>query len=547
MSESDKEVIPELIAQLKNLGFTRSPHQQVGGRLVLTGSLKASDGPVNCLLAIDRTFRAPPRVILLNIPEKLLPIAPHIGANGELCYAAKGTYVFDIHDPIRQTLALVRRAEQVLDTILQKGMQEDLAEEFFAYWGNWACFMDVERNETGVLQVFSHTYRVGGYKDYFLTDDLGRTARKLSALGGEYSQVNACVVSIFTGAKPRPSQQSWPPKNLGELINWQRALDKNIPRKIIDRVRDAYRSGYLGCLVVISSPALKYGFMVELPSLENRRSLRGRAAGYQYLYSLEIFQISIYRVDDKYLVERNMPGVRNLSGMNIAVVGCGTIGGYLSELIVKAGAGTGGGKLVLVDSDILGAHNLGRHRLGFGQLNQFKSSALECELKRVMPSANVVGMAQDVRDVNFPELDLIIDATGDESLGYWIAEKYHEKLPVLSVWIEGRGVAVRTLLKRPNQGACFRCLCDYNKENNLRSVVEEFGEMFAGHGCEGIYVPFPATVSVQAACLAAEAALDFVGQNSLPSLRTRVLAPGFTPASDDCSPISKENCPACCN
>lgn len=242
-----------------------------------------------------------------------------------------------------------------------------------------------------------------------------------------------------------------------------------------------------------------------------------------------------------------MPGVRNLAGIKIAMVGCGTIGGYLSELIVKAGAGTAGGKLILIDPDTLGANNLGRHRLGFGQLNQLKACALERELKRVMPSADVVGMAQDVRDVNLPELDLIIDATGDESLGYWIAEKYHQNFRILSVWIEGRGVAVRSLLKRPGQGACFRCLCDYNKESYLCSVDEELGGVFSGHGCEGLYVPFPATVSVQAACLAAEAALDLVGSNSLPSLRTRVIAPGFAPASDDCSPIAKENCPACCS
>ena len=95
--------------------------------------------------------------------------------------------------------------------------------------------------------------------------------------------------------------------------------------------------------------------MVELPPLDARRSLRRRSASYQHLYPLEIIQISIDRVDDKYLTERNMPGVRNLAGIKIAMVGCGTIGGYLSELIVKAGAGTAGGKLILLLS-----HSFGR-------------------------------------------------------------------------------------------------------------------------------------------------------------------------------------------
>lgn len=547
MVRDEAEVIPELLFHLQALGFKRSPNQKIGGLLLLTGALRTADGPVNCILGINREFRAPPRVLLLDIPKKLRPVAPHIGANGELCYVAKGTYVFDIHDPVRQTLALIRRAEQVLDAILKKEMQEDLTEEFFAYWGDWFCFIDVESIDTGTLQVYTHRYRARTYKDYFLTDNHERTSKKLSVLGGEFSQVDACVVLISTSAKPRPSQESWPPKNLGELINWQRALDKNIPRKILSQVQAAYRSAYLGCLVVIASPVYKYGFMVELPPMEARKSLKRYSTGYEHLYPLGIIQISIERVDDKYLTERNIPSVRNLTGMKITMVGCGTIGGYLSELLVKAGAGVSGGKLTIIDPDTLGANNLGRHRLGFGQLNQLKAHALESELKRGMPSAEVEGIAQDVRDVSLPELDLLIDATGDESLGYWIAEKYHQKFPILSVWIEGRGVAVRSLLKRPGQGACFRCLCDYGKDGHLCSVEEELGEVFAGHGCEGLYVPFPATVSVQAACLAAEAALDLVGSNSLPSLRTRITALGFSPASDDCSPITKENCPACCS
>nr|WP_249186986.1 ThiF family adenylyltransferase [Pseudomonas sp. KB-10] len=547
MVRDDAEVIPELLFQLQALGFKRFPKQTIGGALLLSGALRTADGPISCILGIDREFRTPPRILLTDLPKKLRPVAPHIGASGELCYAAKGTYVFDIHDPVRQNLALIKRAEQVLDAILQNKMQDDLAEEFFAYWGEWFCFIDVESAETGVLQVYTHKYREGAYNDYFLTDNLARTSKKLSVLGGEFYEVNACVVLISTCAKPRPSQESWPPKNLGELIYWQRSLDKNIPRKILSQVQSGYRSAYLGCLIVIASPVYKYGFMVELPPIEMRKSLKRHSASYEHLYPLKLIQVSIERVDDKYLTERNMPGVRNLTGMKIAMVGCGTIGGYLSELLVKAGAGVSGGKLTIIDPDTLGANNLGRHRLGFGQLNQFKAYALESELKRVMPSAEIEGIARDVRDVSLPELDLLIDATGDESLGYWIAEKYHKKLPILSVWIEGRGVAIRSLLKRPGQGGCFRCLCDYGKDGQFCSVEENLGEVFAGHGCEGLYVPFPATVSVQAACLAVEAALDLVGSNSLPSLRTRVIAPGFSPASDDCSPITKENCPACCS
>ena len=69
--------------------------------------------------------------------------------------------------------------------------------------------------------------------------------------------------------------------------------------------------------------------------------------------------------------------------------------------------------------------------------------------------------------------------------------------------------------------------------------------VFAGHGCEGLYVPFPASVSVQAASLAASAVLDWVNGVLTPTLRTRVLQADFKAATADCDPPREEGCPAC--
>ncbi|BAU73082.1 ThiF family adenylyltransferase [Metapseudomonas furukawaii] len=545
---SDEELIPELLERLKPLGFSRTLRQKVGGNLVLTGALRTNDGPVACSIAIDREFRRIPRVTLLEIPPKLLPVAPHLGSGGELCYAATGTYVFDIFNPIEQTLAFIQRAEQVLGEIMRGELIDDLAEEFFAYWWGAYCYIDTDRLETGELQVFSsgESERSGRTFEIFLTDDLARTSKKLSLLRDEFTQENFIIHSISTSARPRPSQDSWPPKTLGDFVNWQYQLDKNVPKKLLRRVAAAYRSEFGACLFVISSPLYKYGLIVKFPDLEERRALRKAANGFQYLYELKITPVATFRIDDRYLVERNIPGVKNLSGLKIGIVGCGTIGGYLAELLVKAGAGLAGGKLTLIDPDEFGPQNLGRHRLGFTHLYRPKAIALADELSKAMPSAGIEGVPLDVRDVRLPELDLLIDATGDEAVGYWIAAQYHKVVPILNVWIEGRGAAVRTLFKLPGIGACYRCLCDYNKDRHFVSVSEDFGEIFAGHGCEGLYVPFPATVSVQAACLSAEAILDWVGGWTLPSLRTRVTDPNFTLSTDDCSPLVKIGCPACC-
>jgi tRNA A37 threonylcarbamoyladenosine dehydratase len=127
--------------------------------------------------------------------------------------------------------------------------------------------------------------------------------------------------------------------------------------------------------------------------------------------------VSVIRIDDRYLAQRNIPKSKTLAGKRIALVGCGTIGGYLSDMLVKAGAGSCGGKLTLVDFDGLLPQNIGRHRLGFPDLLSNKAEAMAKELKRLSPGVEVHALPVDVRQAQLGKLDLLIDATGEESSG----------------------------------------------------------------------------------------------------------------------------------
>ncbi|UVL82705.1 ThiF family adenylyltransferase [Pseudomonas sp. B21-028] len=64
------------------------------------------------------------------------------------------------------------------------------------------------------------------------------------------------------------------------------------------------------------------------------------------------------RIDEHYIAQRSIPSVRTLSGLKIALVGCGTIGGYLADMLAKMGGGIGGGNLTLVDFDQLMSETL---------------------------------------------------------------------------------------------------------------------------------------------------------------------------------------------
>jgi molybdopterin/thiamine biosynthesis adenylyltransferase len=262
-------------------------------------------------------------------------------------------------------------------------------------------------------------------------------------------------------------------------------------------------------------------------------------------YGLKVMPVSVIRIDDRYLAQRNIPKSKTLAGKRIALVGCGTIGGFLSDMLVKAGAGTCGGKLTLVDFDCLLPQNIGRHRLGFPDLLSNKAEAMAKELTRMSPGAEVHALPVDARQAQLGQLDLLIDATGEESLGHWLCGRYRAPTPMLSVWIEGPGTAVRALLRANASGGCYRCLWHSHRSGELRSTLNPLPTILAGHGCEGLYVPFPASVSVQAASLGAEMALDWISGVHSPALRTRLIDQTHQLATPDCDPLQDRDCPIC--
>ena len=262
-------------------------------------------------------------------------------------------------------------------------------------------------------------------------------------------------------------------------------------------------------------------------------------------FGLKVMPVSVIRIDDRYLAQRNIPKSKTLAGKKIALVGCGTIGGYLSDMLVKAGAGTCGGQLTLVDFDGLLPQNIGRHRLGFPDLLSNKAEAMAKELKRLSPGTEIHALPVDVRQAQLGKLDLLIDATGEESLGHWLCGRSRAPTPMLAVWIEGPVTVVRALLRTNASGACYRCLWHSNRRGELRSVLDPLSVILAGHGCEGLYVPFPASVSVQAASLGTEMTLDWINGVHSPALRTRLIDQAHQLATPDCDPLPDRDCPLC--
>jgi len=495
-----------------------------------------------CEVQLDPTFVDLPRIRLLEIPSGLPAAVPHLGADGGLCYLSKGTVILDIYDPVGQTLACLQRAAVVLGQIMQEKMIEDLTEEFFAYWNGLYCFVDIQGKNLGRQKCI--VAQANGTPLLFITDNEDRTTEKLKSLDYQVSDRTVLTYRVKTSAQPRPLTNHWPPETVRDILAWQNTLDPRCRRKIHQRIKEGEKKKANGVLIIVESPLLTYGFVVlyDHQSLGEKRKIHDLR---DLSYGLKVTPISVVRIDDQYLAQRNIPNLKTLAGKNIAVIGCGTIGGYLSDMFVKAGAGACGGRLTLVDFDTLLPQNIGRHRLGFPDLLSNKAEAMAKELIRMAPGANVRALPVDVREAHLGELDLLIDATGEESIGHWLCGHYPPPTPMLSVWIEGPGTAVRALLRTSTSGACYRCLWHSNRRGELRSTIDPLPTILAGHGCEGLYVPFPASVSVHAASLGAEMALDWANGIYTPALRTRLIDHAQQLATPDCDPQQDRECPLC--
>ncbi|RYF36043.1 MAG: thiamine biosynthesis protein ThiF, partial [Cytophagaceae bacterium] len=207
-------------------GFTYLK-RSAGGGFLLRGLLKTSEGSHECIVGIPPNFDRPPSVVLINVPDALKPIAPHIDSSGGICYLSRQSIALNIFDPVGQMLGCLNRAEKVLGQLLRSELVDDLAEEFFAYWGSdrFHCYFDFRVGSSQKLQAIVDLKYIRDVIVVFVTDDVERTFAKSKTLGYQVGRVTHPVERIFTRIEPRPFQQKWPPAALGDLVKWQSIQD----------------------------------------------------------------------------------------------------------------------------------------------------------------------------------------------------------------------------------------------------------------------------------------------------------------------------------
>lgn len=219
----------------------------------------------------------------------------------------------------------------------------------------------------------------------------------------------------------------------------------------------------------------------------------------------------IVRCDREFLLNRG-GATSYLNSIKVLVIGCGSIGGYLINELIK----TGIDNICVVDSDIMKEENIYRHLLGIEYVGEYKSNAIVDYVKKNIPNVNINSYEDNIEDIindesiTLTEYDLIISAVGNHNLNRWINEYMHINginVPVVYLWNEVLGIGNHVAFILTSYKGCYECFFSESEEGIYdRTSYCEKGQSFAKkiRGCGSAYLPYSSTNSLTTVVTAIE-------------------------------------------
>lgn len=224
-----------------------------------------------------------------------------------------------------------------------------------------------------------------------------------------------------------------------------------------------------------------------------------------------VVPVYIERIDKQYLMARSS-GIKNpLAEKKVLLIGCGSVGGYIANELVKAGIEN----MMLIDPDFLYETNIFRHVLGLEYVNQYKSVALQRYLEKNIPNLKFASLEENIEEaiqegeIEFDTYDIIISAVGNHNVNRWINEFIHSKeikTPVVYAWNEVLGIGHHIAYIQYGYKGCYECFFGRNEETEElydRTSYCEPGQNVVKRvaGCGNTFIPYGSTTSLKTAAM----------------------------------------------
>src|SRR5512137_2154779 len=236
MANVSAERLAEALRLLRARGFTPTGNHR--GVRSFDGAIPSKGTPTKVRFQIwDWDFLTYPAITVLERPEILPPLAPHVDENGWLCYFASGAVVLDRYDPAESIAQCLDQAQRVLERIRfdPNYRQDDIQDEFMVHWfrGQSTTIRPVLIG-TVDRETSSSNYwfiEIGDMPYAAIADKRDEVEALAMALGAKPPNQTKCPCWLFKTAV-LPAVPASMPSNIKELFAWLRVWDRALYQRI---------------------------------------------------------------------------------------------------------------------------------------------------------------------------------------------------------------------------------------------------------------------------------------------------------------------------
>lgn len=436
-------------------------------------------------------------------------LIPHMYKEGQMC-------LFDLEGVLIDATfeGLIIESLSRLDKILLEGMdgtnKEEFITEFDAYWNQQSNIGIINSSVTldDSIKKVKYTYKLSDKIENLSVSDKEEDLKKL----GKYNTIkNGIYLNIKCDNLVYPPD--WRKKIDIKYINELLEIGK-IEYKDIKNIMKSFNKELL-LMINISQPNT-FNIPIAILVKGYNEKLNKHNKYFQLHIGCKCIPLGVCRNDSEYLIKRG--GIfADIRDKKVLIIGCGSIGGYLTSELVKAGVSN----ISLVDKDILSADNIYRHLLGLEYVGQYKTKAIIKYLEKNIPYIKLNSFEEKIESLiedyklDFDAFDLVISATGNHNVNRWINNyviSNKVSAPVVYLWNEVLGIGNHALYIDTKNKGCFECLIG-NDEYGFYDKTSycKRGQIFTKkyNGCHSTFLPFGSIHSLKTVGMGVELCLKY--------------------------------------
>lgn len=413
---------------------------------------------------------------------------PHIEKNFFICYK-DNSVVFDKNQIDESMDFVFSQIKHVLDDYEKDDMTEIL-KEWKSYWYGESTYYTTCETIPTTLQ----------FRNKFLY---------------EPRNIDFPEIKVFTFPEiPSIKDCPWPIENISALFDWikndfqKKEIELYIKRNIKYKTKISTIAFYSEKEKMMF--AISFIFSDSLFNIK-KHHLNNSSVDFIYKSKATVKRFWIDIINNKTLQQSNVnPNYLSLEDKKITLIGAGTIGSNLAQILIRLGAGSLQNKpLVIVDNDSYEPENFTRHVLPFESFGKSKAIELVNYLRWLNPLLEINGEVKSVYNYDLDNTDFIIDATGEDCITKYLNSVHFDQKnnSVLIIsWVHVDGLYVSSLIIPGKNCADYTTVY----KNQLTNTLSDRTTLPRRNSCSSIYVPFPIMLSQYAALLTTNCILDYM-------------------------------------